>query len=125
MRVGMNLKEFVAQTLTQIVEGVAEAQKSIAEGGSGASVNPHMVSSSARRKIGKASPVSFDVALTVSEAADSTLGASASASFLSVVSAKMTTKGEITDRSRNEAVSRVQFSVELAQPSDLTEYYLD
>lgn len=105
------------------MEGVADAQKRIAAANVGAAVNPHNVSSTARRKIGKPAPVEFDVAVVVSEQSSSRVGVEASAGFLSVVTAKIAGKAEATETARNEAVSRIKFSVDLAQPADLTEYH--
>jgi hypothetical protein len=63
----MDLKTFVTQSLTQIVEGLSAAQKQIAEMDVGAAVNPGVVDASAERKIGKASAVEFDVAVVASD----------------------------------------------------------
>jgi hypothetical protein len=115
----MDLKSFVAETLVQIVEGVADAQKRIATLEVGAAVNPGVVSEDARRKIGSPKRVQFDVAVTVSDESASRTGAGATAGFLSVVSARVDAKAEASDTLKNEAVSRIQFSVDLSQPADL------
>ena len=117
----MDLKSFVAETLVQIVEGVADAQKRIHDLAVGAAINPNHIPDHANR-ITKASPVQFDVAVTVSDEVASKAGAGASAGFLSVISARVDAKAEETDTLRNEAVSRIQFSVSLAQPGDITTY---
>lgn len=118
----MDLKDFVAETLVQIVEGVADAQKRIHALGVGAAVNPHAVADNVAGKTGRASAIQFDVAVTVTDESASRTGAGASVGFLSVISAKMDAKAEASDSVRNEAVSRVQFSVNVAQPADLTTY---
>jgi hypothetical protein len=117
----MDLKSFVAETLVQIIEGVADAQKRIHALGVGAAVNPNHIPVGAER-LTKASPVQFDVAVTVSDESASKSGVGASAGFLSVISAKVDAKAEETDAIRNEAVSRIQFTVSLAQPGDITTY---
>lgn len=122
----MDLKTFVSETLIQIVEGVSEAQKRIRESGSNASVNPHQIASEAKQKIGQATPVEFDVALVVAEESQAQSGSKAGGSvgFLSVVTTKVS--AELSEQSsgsnKTEAVSRIRFSVRLAQPADLSEY---
>jgi hypothetical protein len=118
----MDLKSFVAETLVQIVEGVADAQKRIHDLNVGAAVNPHAVPDTTVGKTGRPSPIQFDVAITVTDETASKTGAGASAGFLSVVSAKVDAKAEASDTIRNEAVSRVQFVVNVAQPADLEAY---
>lgn len=118
----MDLKSFVAETLVQIVEGVADAQVRIRELGVGAAVNPDRIPDNAKLKVGSPSPVQFDVAVTVTDESASRTGAGASAGFLSVVSAKVDAKAEASDMLKNEAVSRIQFTVNVAQPGDLTTY---
>jgi hypothetical protein len=109
----------------KIVEGVSEAQKRIAEANVGAAVNPGAVDANAKRKIGKASPVEFDVALVVGEESTNRASVEASAGFLAVVTAKIAGKAEASESARNEAISRIKFSVELAQPADLQTYSYD
>lgn len=121
----MDLKSFVAETLAQIVEGVAEAQRRIAETGTNATVNPTTVLEDARRKIGDPSPVEFDVAVTVTEESrdDSSSKVGGSAGLLSVVTLKTSAElaNNTTGSNRNEAVSRIKFAVQLVQPSDIDE----
>lgn len=114
----MDLKSFVAETLVQIVEGVADAQKRIAELNVGAAVNAQYVHPGSRQ-IANPRPVEFDVAVTVSDESAAKAGLGASAGFLSVISAKIDGKAETSDTLRNEAVSRIQFSVNISQPADL------
>ena len=61
----MNLSTFVAETLRQIVSGVADAQKSVAALDTNARINPALISQAARVKSGEPTPVEFDVAITV------------------------------------------------------------
>lgn len=117
----MNLKDFVAETLVQIVEGVADAQKRVHELDVGAAVNPNRIPVSAK-KLTQATPVQFDVAVTVLGESATKAGAGASAGFLSVISARVDAQVEDSATIKNEAVSRVQFSVSLSQPGDITTY---
>jgi hypothetical protein len=120
----MDLKTFVAETLTQIVEGVQEAQRRIADGGSGAAVNPNTISSDSQETHGPPTPVEFDVAVVAREESTSNKGekAGASVGVISVFTARAA--GEVDNRDieaqRNETTSRIKFSVRLAQPSSLT-----
>ena len=121
----MDLRSFVTETLVQIVDGVSEAKKQIEAGASNARINPDEVYPHQQKKSGRASAVEFDVALTVAEetmdAEKEKVGARAG--LLSVVSlgASAEINGERSGSAKNETVSRVRFTVMLAQPSDLTE----
>jgi len=121
----MDLKTFIAETLTQIVDGVQDARTRIGEGDTNASLNPHVIGAHAEAEVGKTSPVEFDVAVTVVEQSDDKTGAKAGASggfgILSVVSAKVSAESGVENQqlARNETVSRVKFSVQLAQPADI------
>jgi hypothetical protein len=119
----MDLKTFVSETLTQIVEGVSAAQDRIAEAGIEAAVNPGIVGPDAARKIGRPSPVEFDVAVVVAEESSAASGekAKASAGFISVVSLKAAgqLESERSSGARNETTSRIRFTVQLAQPGDV------
>ena len=112
----MDLKEFVSQTLTQIAEGIAEAQKGAAP--SGAWISP--VGSSLPDRPGATvvkSPngdryldsVHFDVAVSASE--DKAGKAGAQLRILTVgIGADANTS------THNASVSRVQFSVPVSWP---------
>jgi len=118
----MDLKTFVTETLVQIVAGVSDAAGQIAQLGTNAQVNPHVTSTS--YETGPARAVEFDVAITVSDESQSAGSSKAGGSLgiLSVVGVKAS--AEIGENSgstqRNEAVSRVKFSVQLSQPSNIT-----
>lgn len=119
----MDLKTFVSETLTQIAEGVQDAQQRIAQGGSGASVNPENVPHNQRH--GQPRPVEFDVAVVAGEETSENKGkkVGASVGLISVLSVRAS--GEIDNRNigaqRNETTSRIRFTVMLAQPSELTQ----
>lgn len=120
----MDLKTFVSETLIQIVEGVSEAQRLVRENGGNASVNPHQIAAESKQKIGQPTPVEFDVALVVSEESQTQQGSKAggSAGFLAVAKVSAELNEQTGGKSKTEAVSRVKFSVRLAQPADLSEY---
>jgi hypothetical protein len=122
----MDLKTFVAETLTQIVAGVSQAQRDIAALGTNAAVNPASVASDSSRQMTGARPVEFDVALTVVDRSSSSVEAndSQSASIISVVHSGTEAGSSSVDEqiTSQEAVSRVKFSVLLAQPGDISVY---
>lgn len=122
----MDLQTFVAETLRQIVGGVADAQKSIAALGTNARVNPALVEQSAKVQSGAASPVEFDVAITVVDdhRSERSTGESTSHGMIAVVHANRDSDETTAEAGRHTtaAVSRVKFIVQVAQPSDLETY---
>lgn len=113
----MELKDFVSDTLTQIIEGVKAARN--AAGESDALVAPHidplqshleehgMVPAGDR----VAQIVNFNVALTVTEGSGTKGGIGVVAGAINLGSAGQS-------RSSNSTVSRVQFSVPVALPTN-------
>jgi hypothetical protein len=122
----MDLRNFVTETLTQIVEGVADAKARIQAIDPEAKVNPVAVESGTANRHGTASPVEFDVALVVADESTEATGAKAGGSvgFLSVVTARVSSElqSQSGGSQRSESVSRVKFTVQLAQPADFKEY---
>lgn len=122
----MDLQNFVTEALTQIVEGVAQAKKRISEIDPEAKVNPVMIEAGTAGRHGTPSPVEFDVALVVADESSEASGAKAGASvgFLSVVTARVSSElqSQSAGTQRSESISRVKFTVQLAQPADMTEY---
>lgn len=122
----MDLQTFVAETLRQVVGGVAEAQKSIAALKTNARVNPALVEATAKVQSGAASPVEFDVAITVVDdhRSDKTAGTSTSSGMIAVVHANQEAEEASSTASQHTtaAVSRVKFTVQVAQPSDVETY---
>jgi len=120
----MDLKTFVSETLTQIVDGVNDAQRRIAEGGSGAAINPESVGHGHRETHGQARPVEFDVAVFAGEqsAEDKGEKIGASIGLISVLTARASAEvdNRNTGSSRNETTSRIRFTVMLAQPGALS-----
>jgi hypothetical protein len=115
-RLQVDLKDFVAGSLAQIVEGIRQAQKDA--GGSGAWIGPTGSNIAPRADTpriktetgeGFLHEVHFDVAVTVSDEQSAGGGAG-----LRVSGAKLGTDGNVT--CQNAAVSRVQFSVPIVWP---------
>jgi hypothetical protein len=111
----MELKEFVTQTLGQIVSGVKDAQAdALALGGE---VNPHL--NTTHTELGKqgflwaggryAQVVHFDVALTVTEGTGTKGGIGVFTGAINLGSAGQS-------KSENTSVSHVKFSVPLVLP---------
>ena len=119
----MDLKTFVSETLTQIAEGVADAQARIRAANIPAAVNPSYRTANSQRDYADESPVEFDVAVVVSEeSAEATGGkAAGSVGVIAVLTAKASAEIESksTGSHRNETASRIRFSVKLAQPAEI------
>lgn len=111
----MELREFVAETLVQIVEGVQEAQTRTKD--HGARVNPHLTTSAdlaVKQGIliasgSAAQLVQFDVALTAKEGTGTKGG-------IGVVAGIFTLGSTGQSQAENSSVSRVKFSVPLVLP---------
>lgn len=111
----MDLRTFVRETLTQIIDGVADAKAGLEMRSSGAVINPSYGTA-------QATPVEFDVAVTVAQQQDeaAAMKGEAKGGVLSVFQAKVGADLETKAASHSEQVSRVRFSVMLAQPGDVT-----
>jgi len=111
----MDLKDFISETLTQIVEGVKNSQKSVS--GCGSFINPTFIghqNEAAKHGFlwsdkGFAQLVNFDVALTVTEGDGTKSGIGVFAGPITVG-----TSGQSTVT--NTSVSHVKFSVPLVLP---------
>jgi hypothetical protein len=112
----VNLRDFISETLTQIVGGVADAQRAASEMGGKVSPRLSGIASHASdhgflsAQGGSAQVVRFDVALTVKEGTGTKGGIGIVAGIVSVGSAGQSS-------TENSSVSRVQFSVPLTLPS--------
>jgi len=112
----MDLKTFVAETISQIVEGVSDAQMNCKVAGS--YVNPLLASTDARlgehglfiAQGGTAQLVQFDVAITAT-AGSGTKGG------IGVVVAAFTLGSTGQSSQENSASSRVKFCVPLTLPT--------
>src|SRR5687767_14554985 len=112
----MELKDFVSMTLTQLVEGVQDAQAKL--GDSGAKVNPNLHVGMGREVgggaivsdgRGHAHIVQFDLGLTVTEGTGTKGGVGVVAGVFNLGSA-----GESSNA--KSAVSRVQFAIPIGLP---------
>lgn len=108
----MELRKFIAETLTQIIGGISDAQGNMIEFQKGESsdytapyVNPNPVSENQK----KLSGIEFDVAVSVSEGKSSEGGGS-----LSVMGLSIGGKGG-SDQTQS-SVSRIRFSVPISYP---------
>ena len=118
----MDLRKFIAETLCQIVSGVEDARRDIGSMGTNAAINPTTHQSSSTKRYAAASPVEFDVAITVSDRSDAMVeaGEARETGVIEVVRSLSTVNSSSAiGASREDAtVSRLKFSVMLAQPSD-------
>lgn len=120
----MDLKTFVSETVRQVIDGIVEAQKGVAE--SGAFINPGDRETALRNfgHTGKSrfafvpgggnSPreiqeIEFDVAVTVSETSDKKGGIGVASSFITLGTSKATATAA-------ETASRIKFKVPIAFP---------
>jgi len=111
----LDLHEFVTEVLSQIVEGVRDAQTRAKN--HGAEVNPHLTTSAdlaVKHGIliasgAAAQLVQFDVALTTKEGTDTKGG-------IGVVAGIFALGSSVQSHAENSAVSRVKFVVPLVLP---------
>ncbi|HEY6644111.1 hypothetical protein [Povalibacter sp.] len=114
----MNLRDFISETLTQIIGGVTDAQKAAVE--MGGKVSPKLSGSTnyasdhgfLSAQGGSAQVVRFDVALTVKEGTGTKGGIGIVAGIVSLGSTGQS-------NAESSSVSRVQFSVPVTLPSAL------
>ena len=115
----MNIKEFVADALTQICDGIRDAQARTE--GMGALIAPRLTEDGFLAHPDQKSPtvasVRFDLAVevTTASATDGTSGAKAG---ISVIGLKAAVGGEekATLRNSSAATSRLQFSIPMCWP---------
>ena len=118
----MDLKEFVCATLTQIVQGVLEAQKALQD--TDAEVCPagiHLEMTREKRPSTKngvpLQEVSFDIAVTVSETSSEERKRSGGAGVrIYVLSFAATGENARQERLASSTVNRISFSVPLLLP---------
>ena len=112
----MELKDFVSETLSQIIQGVNDAKATAND--NNATINPHLTSNHTEMSkqgilwaSGQAAQiVKFDVALTVTEGTGTKGGIGIFAGAVNLGSS-----GE--SQSENTSVSRIQFSVPIVLPN--------
>ncbi len=108
----MDLKTFIAESLTQIAEGIEEAQKS----DSGAIFSPRIdYTDKGRPRLAGGmvtyapQMIEFDVAVTVTESDGEKGGGKIGVSFLNI-------GGEMTTSSENSSTSRIRFEIPVVWP---------
>lgn len=107
----MDLKTFIAESLTQIADGIREAQKS----DTGAIFSPRICFKEGLPEIANPRPcqpqmVAFDVAVTVTESSGKKGGLNVTVASLFGFG------GEVGSSSENAAVSRLQFEIPVVWP---------
>lgn len=112
----MDLKDFVSQTLVQIVEGVVEASTRVAElgGAVSPSYNANPTNAIGRSRDGQSLPVhavDFDVAVVAGSESSMEAGGGMKISVFSA-----SAKG--SEKDREQTTSRIQFVVPLQLPVD-------
>ena len=118
----MELKDFVTETLTQLIEGVHESQRRISDGTAKGShdgkINPHLSTEQGEleRKGYRVSTsgqpvqnVEFDVAVIVNEAVEAKAGAG-----LLVAAIGLGVKGAV--ETKDTSVHHIKFAVPIALP---------
>lgn len=110
----MDLQEFVKTTLVQIVSGVDEARKAIEQIDTNARVNLQWKGQDDEAAMfATPSPVEFDVAVTVSDTVDGSVGAKLKIANLVSLGAEM------KEQALSQSISRVRFTVGLSQPASV------
>lgn len=122
----MDLRTFVSDSILEIVAGIGDAQARLSELNTNARINPALVNEGAKGQHAQPTPVEFDVALTVTDVRTSaeTTDERQRSGMISVVSAEQASS-KATDAasgSRQEAFSRVRFSIMVAQPAHIETY---
>ena len=115
----MELKDFLSETLKQIIKGIQDAQEFVAKEGQGAKVNPRNTTLKMDGS-GQKQPhdtktmlpverVEFDVAITASDSVDKSGGGGLRVWALNV-------GGQAGTSSENTTISRIRFGVPIVLP---------
>lgn len=112
----MNIKDFVADAITQVVEGVAAARESVAEHGASAGSDPvygnvreNKIMSDAKGRT--VTLVEFDVALTAGDSRETKGGIGV---FLGAVGVG----SQGVSHNESSSLSRIRFSVPIVLPGE-------
>lgn|ERR1700693_2199042 len=111
----LDLKTFIAKTIAEIVDGVAEAQSAARAGRSSAVVVPSTIFGASVAKTGHGefvTVVEFDVAVAETGGAETRGGIGVVTGIVNLGSAGQTTKG-------TEATTRVRFAIPVKLPGEL------
>lgn len=117
----MDVREFVKQSLLDIIGGVLDAQRELRDLGRDAVISPeiHQVGDGIAYAVGRRQPVSnieFDLAVTVAHAGAAEAGGNVKGGFLSVLSASA--EGKAQYEHQRSDISRLRFQVPVAMPRD-------
>jgi hypothetical protein len=113
----MDLKEFISETIVQVVEGVEDARRKVKDKGVG--INPQLTTNPSHAEVHGllrhgmntfAQVINFDVALTVLEGKGTKGGIGIFAAGIGLGSSGQS-------QSENSSVSRVKFSIPLVLPT--------
>jgi len=116
----MELKDFLSETLKQIIKGIQDAQEFVDKYGQGAKVNPRGITALKRDESGRNQPhdintklpierVEFDVAITASDSVEKSGGGGLRVWALNV-------GGQAGTSSENTTISRIRFGVPIVLP---------
>ncbi len=115
----MDVKEFVSETITQIIDGVEDAQKRVkGTTKSDAIVNPRL----GNALFADPTVVAFDIVVTTTENKE-LHGKGSGKGSIAVFSAKA--EAEVSNSNTSENMSRVNFDVKVSLPSVSSEQYGD
>lgn len=113
----MQLKEFIHQSLTQIVKGIANAQKDVLE--TGARINPStteaensktpILNDPINKGFSALQNIEFDVAITVTEGSEDKIGGGLKIAAFGI-------GGETKAENKNSTISRLKFTVPMIFP---------
>lgn len=105
----MDLKEFVAETLKQVIDGVKEAQSHASQ--NGAMVAPGLFYSNVNEPMEKSKlqDVAFDVAVTAQKSNEEEGKVGLKIPYFNI-------GGRVSEGQENATVSRIQFNVEIMLP---------
>lgn len=117
----MDIQTFVSETLRQIITGIHSAQKEVAQGSTGAKINPRGVTALEKDLQGQRQPhdidtklplhqVKFDIAVTVSGSTEGKIGGGLLVAGLGI-------GGQKTNTAESSYVSRINFTVPVVWPN--------
>ncbi len=120
----MDLQTFISESLHQIISGICSAQKKFSQESTGAKINPRGITALAKDSSGQKQPhdintklpihqIEFDIAVTVSEAAEGKVGGGLLIAWLGI-------GGQKTSATENSSVSRIRFTVPVVWPGQDT-----
>jgi len=115
----MNIKDFVSETLSQICQGIVDAQAKVE--GTGACISPRMANEKPQNNISgehtHINNVEFDIVVEVTESKDITNGGiSTSINIFQAVDISLGDKKKKDEMSLEKNVSRIKFDIPVCWP---------